>query len=135
MEVIVVKTLYLVRGLPGSGKSTFAAQLAEALGASHFEADMYFYQSGEYKFDQTQLWSAHTWCQNCTQAAMLGGKTVIVANTFTTEREMKPYLQLATMLGYKVVSLIVENRHGNLSIHDVPEETMTKMKNRFTVKL
>jgi hypothetical protein len=48
---------------------------------------------------------------------------------------MKDYFDLANTYGYKIVSLIIENRHGNKSIHNVPEETMDKMKNRFEIKL
>lgn len=131
-----MKQLYLIRGLPGSGKSTFAKTLAAAIAAAHYEADHFFYdESGNYNFDATRLYQAHTWCQTCTQAAMVAGKSVVVSNTFTTEKELKPYLQLAMMLGYNVTTLIAENRHGNKSVHDVPEETIEKMKARFSVKL
>lgn len=60
---------------------------------------------------------------------------VIVHNTFTTEKEIKPYQELAEKYSYTLISLIVENRHGNESIHDVPETTIGKMKNRFSIKL
>ena len=60
---------------------------------------------------------------------------IVVSNTFTTEKELQPYLELAMKYDYKVVSLIVENRHGSQSIHNVPEETLVKMKNRFSIKL
>lgn len=64
-----------------------------------------------------------------------GADYIFVSNTFTTEKEMKPYLKMAEESGYHVVSLIVENRHGNKSVHNVPEETMTKMRDRFSFKL
>jgi hypothetical protein len=64
-----------------------------------------------------------------------GHTNVIVSNTSTTEKEMKPYLDMAGIYGYDVVSLVVENRHGNPSIHGVPEETMKNMENRFSIKL
>ena len=32
-------------------------------------------------------------------------------------------------------SIIVENRHGSVNEHGVPEETLWKMKNRFEIKL
>ena len=60
---------------------------------------------------------------------------IVVSNTFTQEWEMKAYMDLAAKYGYQVVSLIVENRHGNSSIHNVPDETIEKMKSRFEVKL
>jgi hypothetical protein len=60
---------------------------------------------------------------------------IVVSNTFTQEWEMQPYFDMAAKHGYRVVSLIVENRHGNQSIHSVPPETIEKMKNRFEIKL
>jgi hypothetical protein len=63
---------------------------------------------------------------------------IVVSNTFTTENELKPYYNLAKQYNYMVISLIVENRHGEsekTNIHNVPKETIEKMKNRFHVKL
>lgn len=60
---------------------------------------------------------------------------IVVANTFTQEWEMNPYIELAKKYGYKVISLVVENRHGNKNIHNVPDETIQKMVNRFEIKL
>lgn len=130
------KMLYLVRGLPGSGKSTFAQTLAEALGATHLEADQYFTnEEGEYFWVPELVHRAHKWCENYALISFREGETIVVSNTFTREKEMKPYLDMAEFYGYDVTTLIVENRHGNVSVHDVPEETMTKMRNRFSVKL
>ena len=60
---------------------------------------------------------------------------IVVANTNTTPREMKEYEAFAKIYGYKVYHIIVENRHGGQNIHDVPEETIEKMKKRFDIKL
>lgn len=135
-------TLYLVRGLPGSGKSTFVKNLIAAISSytcetRSYEADQYFYdKEGNYNFDVEKLYQAHMQCQNNTLKAMEDNIPVIfVSNTFTTEKEMKPYLEMAEKNNYQIVSLVVENRHGNESVHDVPEETMTKMRNRFSLKL
>lgn len=48
---------------------------------------------------------------------------------------MKPYYELAEKYGYVVFSLIVENRHGGVNEHGVPEDKLEQMKNRFEVKL
>jgi plasmid replication initiation protein len=61
--------------------------------------------------------------------------TVIVSNTFTQEWEMKGYYELAEKYGYRVFSLIVENRHGGTNVHEVPEESLEKMRNRFEILL
>ena len=60
---------------------------------------------------------------------------IAVSNTFTQEWEMKDYFDLADKYGYKVVSLIVENRHGGKNVHGVPEDKLEIMKNRFEIKL
>lgn len=121
------KNLYLIRGLPGSGKSTFALMLANSIGAHNFEADQYFEDDeGNYNWDATLVHSAHRWCQHGARHIMSLGRPLVVSNTFTTEKEMKPYLDLATQWGYNVTSLIVENRRDGQSIHDVPRETIEK---------
>jgi len=129
-----MKELILLRGLPGSGKST----LAQLFGtANHYEADMYFTNAaGEYKFDPTGLRSAHEWCRYLVMVAMgKGEERIVVSNTFTQEWEMQPYFDLAKEYGYQVHSIIVENRHGGVNVHGVPEEKLVQMKDRFEVKL
>lgn len=130
-----MKVLYLLRAIPGSGKST----LAKTLGAVHFEADMYFMEGNEYKFDPTKLKKAHEWCRNQVEISMkngnIGDSKIVVSNTFTQEWEMKPYYELAEKYGYTVFSLIVENRHGGTNSHNVPEDVLTSMENRFEIKL
>jgi hypothetical protein len=48
---------------------------------------------------------------------------------------MLPYFDLAEKHGYRVYSLIVENRHGGVNEHGVPEDKLEIMKNRFEIKL
>lgn len=136
------KELILVRGVPGSGKSTTAKLLgAGGAGYAHFEADMYFMQDGVYKFDPTKIRDAHKWCQENVERAMLlnhtsgDNSTIIVSNTFTQEWEMESYYALAKQWDYKVFSIIVENRHGGVNEHGVPEDKLKAMKDRFEIKL
>ena len=136
------KTLILLRGLPGSGKSTTAKLLgAGGAGYAHFEADMYFMENGEYKFNPMKIKDAHKWCQNSVEHAMLlnyttgYNSTIIVSNTFTQEWEMEQYYKMAESWGYRVYSIIVENRHGGVNEHGVPEDKLEQMKNRFEIKL
>jgi predicted kinase len=131
-----MKILYLLRGLPGCGKSSLAKSLMNAQ-KGHVEADMFFMKNGEYNFDASKLKEAHEWCQKQADDYMsqYGYDTVIVSNTFTQEWEMKPYYELAEKNGFVVFSIVVENRHGGINEHNVPEETLAKMENRFQVKL
>lgn len=133
-----MKTLFLLRGLPGSGKSTLAKQL----GGVHFETDTYFLtEDGSYKFDVSKLKEAHQWCQEAVSTEMLLGyttnvdKDIVVSNTFTQEWEIKPYMDMAEDWGYRVFSIIVENRHGGVNQHGVLDEKLQQMNDRFEIKL
>lgn len=126
--------LILLRGIPGSGKSTTAKTLFPNY--IHREADMYWYDEfGNYNFDINKLKNAHDWCQNEVHRAMEHKLNIVVSNTFTTEKELKPYYELAKKHDYGVISLIVENRHEGVNIHNVPKETLNKMETRFSIKL
>ena len=137
------KTIYLLRGLPGGGKSTLAKKL---VGHDFLvcEADKYFIdkETGDYNFDVTKLKDAHKYCQDLVETYMKDSlvneqfyREIAVSNTFTQEWEMKPYFELAKNYGYMVFCVIVENRHGGKNVHGVPDEKLQIMKERFEVKL
>ena len=132
-----MKELFLLRGLPGSGKSTLAKMLVGDKDYCHKEADMYFMDSdGNYKFNPSKLRDAHDWCREEIEFAMkYEHSPVVVSNTFTQEWEMEEYYKLAEKYGYRVHSLIVENRHGGVNEHGVPDDKLEQMRNRFQVKL
>ncbi len=138
---MIPKVLTLVRGLPGSGKSTFANTITNEF--SVCEADKFFYdKEGNYNFDGSRLKLAHVWCFNQVRTRMEDNKLnpqfypeIVVSNTFTQEWEMEKYYELAEEYGYKVFSIIVENRHGGVNQHGVPAEKLEQMKNRFEIKL
>ena len=125
--------LYLLRGLPGAGKSTIGKNLK----AVNFEADQFFLdENSNYNFDATKLKDAHEWCQKRVKNCMIEGiKDISVSNTFTQEWEMEAYYNMAKEYGYMIFSIIVENRHGGKNVHGVPTEALERMKNRFELKL
>ncbi|QQO38394.1 hypothetical protein VPG01_036 [Vibrio phage VPG01] len=132
-----MKNLYLIRGASGSGKTTLAKSMEQGMRYSRaVAADDYFMVEGKYLFDVTKLHAAHQWCQDQVDGLMiLGMYHIIVHNTFTTEKEMKPYFDLAEKHGYQVTTLVVENRHGNESVHDVPDETLTRQRQRLRANI
>lgn len=121
------KTLYIIRGLPGSGKSSLARSLC---GQNFHEADQYFMDGGVYKFDPTKLKEAHTWCLDQVRKSLeFGLQRVGVSNTFTQAWEMAPYRALAQEFGYSVFVVACENNFGN--VHGVPEEAIERMAKRW----
>jgi predicted kinase len=119
--------LLLIRGLPGSGKTTYAKTLT---GYTHFETDMYFTNSdGVYKWDGTQLGRAHKWCQDSTRAALERGDWVVVSNTFTKKWEMQAYFDMAKELGVTIEVVEMTGQYGN--IHGVSEDHIKKMEARW----
>jgi predicted kinase len=127
------KILFIVRGLPGSGKSTFAKQLTSNV----FEADHFFYDENcVYKFDPSKIKDAHQDCQDNVRYAMESNiPKIAVSNTFTQEWEMSPYFILAEKYGYSIFTVVVENRHGGKNVHGVPDDKLEIMKERFQFKL
>jgi predicted kinase len=134
-----MKSLYLLRGIPGSGKSTIAKQIVGDKDYCHKEADMYFVdRDGNYNFNPSHIKSAHEWCQSEVEFLLqYEHSPIVVSNTFTQEWEMTPYYELAQKYGYTVFSLIVENRHGGVNEHGVPYEKLEQMetKLRNSIKL
>ncbi len=122
-------SLILVRGLPGSGKSTIGQSLQTALGYVHIEADMYHMKDGEYQFDPTKVKEAHLWCQLETMKALAYGHFVVVSNTFTTLQELEPYLLVAKALQRSVRIVEALGSWGN--IHNVPAEVLQRMADRW----
>ena len=121
--------LAIIRGLPGSGKTSTAKAVAEATGSLHFEADMFHTVNGNYLYNNKNAGDAHKWCQSQTAFNLMRGTDVIVANTFTTVEEMQPYLDMAVRYGADVEVIEMKGNFG--SIHNVPEEVIDIMKNRW----
>lgn len=132
-----MKTLYLIRGVSGSGKSSLAEEmLAGLMVYYHYEADMYFMRDlGDYRWNPAELGNAHKWCQEQTERRLIDGYSVAVSNTSTTEAEVETYRKIAEACNTRFVSLVVESRHDGKNIHGVPPEKVEQMRKRFSVKV
>ena len=120
--------LTLIRGVPGSGKST----LGKTLEGTLVEADMYFInKQGVYHFNPKKLNEAHYWCQKKVETELKKGHHVIVANTFIKLWELQYYLDLPKRLELDIEVEIVELEGRFKSIHNIPQKTINRMKAEF----
>ncbi len=129
------KTLLIVRGLPSSGKSSFATLVADTLvSADDFPG---LYEDG---FNPSLLPQAHAWCQRTIRESLItqpNRPIVAVANTFSQRWEMEPYLVIASELGAR--SYVVDLFDAGLSdaelearnTHGVPLTGIQAMRGRW----
>ena len=64
------KTLIILRGVSGAGKSTVAETIAGKAWPV-FEADKYHYRDGVYDWKPENMAVAHKWCQEQVREAMV----------------------------------------------------------------
>lgn len=121
--------LTLVRGIPGSGKTTLAKLIVDQTNAVHYEADHYFTdEDGNYNFNRDKLKDAHDWCHFSTKAALLSGKDVVVSNTFIKLWEVERYTKAFTYLA-DIEIIVATGNYQNT--HKVDQETIDRMRNNF----
>lgn len=120
MSVLTQYPVVLLRGAPGSGKSTLPRNMFP--GYRHLEADMFFQTPDGYRFDPTHLKDAHAWCLGQFEIAVTQGVPVVVSNTFTRRWEIKPYLDFAPD------ALVVHCRGDFGNVHGVPDDKVKEMR-------
>ena len=123
--------MFIMQGIPGSGKSRFVKRLGPAWVCS---ADSYPGLYTAAGFDATKLGKAHTFCFKLAMLALQGGSSVVVDNTNLNIIDIAPYIALGKALACEIV--IVRVRCPQLvayrrQTHGVPLATHRKMAERF----
>ena len=132
-----MKRLIIMRGLPGSGKSTYVKDHfphAEICSADNFFVE----RDGVYRFDQSRIGEAHSNCQMRAFSGMVDGlPMVVIDNTSVKAWESELYIEMGNVFGYKVS--IIDMFDGGLSneelaernAHGVPISTISRMRDNY----
>ena len=91
--------LTIIRGLPGSGKSTLGRKLAAEQNALFIEPDMLMYQNGEYKYDPAAY-------------------SVVVGSTYLVLREFFAYTPQAHAIFADVLPRKIDVQHLIQYLHN-----------------
>ena len=109
-----MRQLVLMRGLPGSGKSTRARAIAirhlsnKGTSMAILSTDDYHMVDGEYIFNAEMLGQFHELNHKRAERFMrCETELVIIDNTNVRHRDMKSYKDSAEQLGYDVLEVIV----------------------------
>jgi predicted kinase len=119
--------LILVRGLAGSGKTTFTQTMFD--GVLKLETDMLCMKDGEYQWLSGQGWTRHELIRMVVNFTLGEGADVVVSNTFSTRWELEPYLKMGKMFGAKIIIYKMLGKFK--SVHGVPEDVIDAMRNRW----
>lgn len=126
------KVVYILRAIPGSGKTTVAEHIKEINKDDTVIccADDYFMdKEGNYNWDAEKIGNAHGYCKYTFGKALEKEvPVVIVANTSTATKDVKFYRNLAIEAGYTVFVVTIENWHNGKDVHNVPDEVKLRMK-------
>jgi len=132
-----MSSLFLLRGLPGSGKTTLAKELSENGKYPIFSVDDYFTdEKGNYNFEFDKNHLAYKLCEENTRKNMANGiEKIFIHNTFTLDWEIEPYFKLASEFKYQVFVVTVEKRHSNPNTHQISDEQIKKMAEKYKLSL
>lgn len=130
------KTIYILRGISGSGKSYFIGLFQNPCVCS---ADHYYMVGKHYLFDKNVIYDAHKMCKFKAEAACKAGlEAIYIDNTNTTWKEIRPYVELANKYDYKVIFITPNTPWCNdveecfkRNTHNVPKEAIQAMKDRW----
>jgi len=131
-----MKFAIINRGLPGSGKSKFVKKLKDEFKkvAIH-STDEFFYENGEYKFNESKLEGYHKKNLENFKNSLKEHNLVVCDNTNILPEFIYPYIKEANKKRFKVILVNFKpseiKEHLKRNIHDVPLEVLVQMKINF----
>jgi hypothetical protein len=133
-----MKRIILLRAVSGSGKSHLANFLCQSEGTFQVCADDYFCdEDGNYNFDIAKIGHVHKQCMKKFSEYLESPDvtTIVVANTNTKNSDWKFYEDEGKKIGAEIIYLVIENRHGNINQHNVPEQTLQQQEKNIRESL
>ncbi len=129
--------VYILRGVSGSGKSTFTKKLKNA---TIHSTDLFFYKGRKYRFDIKKLKYFHNKnFEEFKKSLKKRKRNIVLDNTNLVFEQIKPYIDEAKMAGYKVilVDFLPKGReyHYKKNTHNVPKKVISnQIKNYYNNK-
>lgn len=146
MSLENTRKVIIMRGWPGTGKSTLTAELLQDNGVV-CSADAFFIRNGNgvYKYEPGLLRTAHDVCRLEFRNAIFEKEPLIIVDNTNIKREhYKYYVDIATEQGIKCYQLVapwVNSVRSGLdmsaeacykrNVHNVPLATIEKMMKEF----
>jgi len=116
--------LRIIRGLPGSGKTTLAQALAKGLdNAVHIEIDALL--QDKVAVSGKAMKQAALECHAQTEVALLEGKNVVVSNIFARYKDIIPYFEIATYHSIRVQLLDAQGQWHSQTRSDTIRNAIT----------
>ena len=119
-----MKKVYILRGVSGSGKSTFIKKLPK--NRVVHSTDKFFYKKGKYKFDVKKLGIYHQKnFEEFVKSLKKGKKNIVIDNTNLRYKNVKKYVTEAKKNGYRVILVDFKPKsalwHYKRNVHSVPK--------------
>ena len=120
--------LQIIRGLPGSGKTTLVLECFPHL--MRVETDMFFTRGGKYTVTLDLNKKAVKWFNKTVRDLCKTGMDFVVTGVFAAHTErLANTISTGVDYGYDIYIKTLTKNYGN--IHEVPEEHLKAMRNSF----
>lgn len=131
----MTKTMFILQGAPGSGKSKIAEAIMRQAAAEDFfpavicSTDQFFMVNGKYVFDRTKLAECHKLNQDKAKQYLVNGYSVVIDNTNIKKIHVEPYVRIAKEAKAQIQIIRCYGKFQN--VHGVPEEIVQRMRNEM----
>ena len=127
-----MKKAYILCGIPGSGKSTFANSLSDGINTPNIcSADSFRYHKGKYCFDLNNNDVVMLKCKNKFTVGCCRNNPIMVCdNTNTILKTIQFYVDVAKLFKYDItiIKFAIDPKIAfKRNVHNVPEKTIKIM--------